>query len=88
MQRFFGADLRALVTEDALRSVFPPAGVFADLDIHGANAQVFAAVDAFALIALDAQQGEIAHGLEEHHDGTQIFVKRTVILCSLRIMRK
>ena len=53
MQRFCGADLCALVAEDALRSVFPLAGFFIDLHVHGADPQTFAAVDAFALIAVE-----------------------------------
>ena len=56
MQRFCGADLCALVAEDALRSVFPFAGFFIDLNIHGADAQAFAAIDAIILVAVDAQQ--------------------------------
>ena len=82
MQRFCGAGPRALVAEDALRSVFPFAGFFVDLHIHGADAQAFTAVDAFALVTVDAQQGEIAHGLEEHRDGTQVFTERPVIALS------
>ena len=80
MQRFCGAGPRALVAEDALRSVFPFAGFFVDLHIHGADAQAFTAVDAFALVTVDAQQGEIAHGLEEYRDGAEIFSKCAVIL--------
>ena len=80
MQRFCGADLCALVAEDALRSVFPLAGFFIDLHVHGADPQTFAAVDAFALVAVDAQQRKITHGLEKYRDGTQIFAERTIIL--------
>ena len=80
MQRFCRASLRALIAEDALRSVFPLAGFFVDLHIHGADPQTFAAVDAFALVAVDAQQRKITHGLEEYRDGTQIFAERTIIL--------
>ena len=80
MQRFCGTDLRAFVAEDALRPVFPLTRFPVILDIHGADAQAFAAVDAFALIAMDTQQGKIAHGLEKHRDGTQIFTKCAVIL--------
>ena len=80
MQRFCGADLCALVAEDALRPVFPLAGFLVDLHIHGADAQALAAADAFAFVTVDTQQGEIAHGLEEHRDGTQVFTERPVIL--------
>ena len=40
----------------------------------------FAAVDTLIFITVDAQQRKIAHGLEEHRDGTQIFAERPVIL--------
>ena len=80
MQRFCGAGFRTLIAKDALRSVFPFAGLFVDLHIHGADAQALAAVDAFVLVAVDAQERKVAHGLEEHRDGAQIFAERTVIL--------
>ena len=80
MQRFCRAGLRAFVAEDALRSVFPLAGFPVSLDIHGADAQAFAAMDAFALVAVDAQQRKITHELEKYRDGTQIFAERTIIL--------
>ena len=80
MQCFRGADFRAFIAEDALRSVFPSAGFLVDLHIHGADPQTFAAADAFAFITVDAQQGEIAHGLEEHRNGAQVFAERAVIL--------
>ena len=37
-------------------------------------------MDALALIAVDAQQRKIAHGLEKHRDGTQILAERPVVL--------
>lgn len=74
-----GADLRALVAEDALRPVFPPAGLFVDLYVHRAGAQTLSAADAFALVAVDAQKRKIAHRFEEHRDGTQVFAERAVI---------
>ena len=80
MQRFCGASLRTLIAEDALRPVFPLAGFPVSLDIHGADAQAFAAMDALILVAVDAQQRKITHGLEKYRDGTQIFAERTVIL--------
>ena len=79
MQCFFRAGLRALVTEDALRSVFSLAGLFIDLHIHRADPQAFAAVNALILVAMDTQQGEIAHGLEKYRDRTQVFTERPVI---------
>ena len=77
---FCGTNFRAFIAENALRSVFPLAGFLVDLHIHGADAQALAAADAFAFVTVDTQQGEIAHGLEEHRDGTQVFTERPVIL--------
>lgn len=54
MQCFGGAILRAFVAEDAFCTVFPFAGFLVDLHIHRTNFQTFAAVNAFALIAMDA----------------------------------
>ena len=79
MQRFCGADLCALVAEDALRSVFPFTRFFVDLHVHGADAQALAAVDALVLIAVDAQQRKVTHRLEEYRDRTQILAERPVI---------
>ena len=78
-QCFRGAGLRAFIAEDTLRSVLSSAGLLTDLNIHGTNLQTFPAVDTFALIAVDAQQGKIAHGLEKYRNRTQIFAERTVI---------
>ena len=80
MQCLCGAGLRAFVAEDALCPVFPLAGFLVDLHIHGTNSQTFAAMDAFALIAVDPQQRIIAHGLEKYRDGTQVFTERPVVL--------
>lgn len=79
MQCFCGTDLCAFVTEDTLRSVFPFAGFFVDLHVHGADPQTLPAVDAFALIAVDAQQGKIAHGLEKNRNGAQVLAERPII---------
>ena len=43
MQRLCGTDLRTLVAEDALRSVFPFAGLLVDLYVHGADTQALPA---------------------------------------------
>ena len=80
MQRLCGTDLRTLAAEDALRSVFPSAGPLVDLYVHGADTQAFPAVDAFAFIAVDAQQRKIARGCEEHRNRAQIFAECAVIL--------
>ena len=80
MQRFCGADFRAFIAENALCSVFPFVGFFVDFHIHGADPQALSAMDAFALVAVDAQERKVTHGLEEHRDGTEIFAERAVIL--------
>ena len=80
MQRLFGADLRAFIAENALCSIFSPAGFFINLHVHGTDPQTFAAVDAFTLVTMDPQQGEIAHGLEKHRDGAEILAERAAIL--------
>ena len=79
MQRLCGTDFRAFVAEDALRSIFPSAGSFVDLHIHGADPQTLPTMDAFVLVAVDAQQRKIAYGLEKHRDGTQILAERPII---------
>ena len=63
MQRFCGADLCALVAEDALRSVFPFTRFFVDLRVDGADAQALAAVNALILITVDAQKRKKLIGL-------------------------
>ena len=79
MQRLCGTDLRAFIAENALRSIFPFAGFFVDLHVHGADSETLPTMDALALIAVDAQQRKIAHGLEKHRDGTQILAERPII---------
>ena len=80
MQCLGGADLCAFVAEDTFRPVFPLAGFFVDLHVHGADPQAFAAADTFTLVAVNAQQGKIAHRLEKYCDRTQVFAECTVIL--------
>ena len=79
-QCFFRTNLRAFVAENALCSVLPLAGFFVYLYIHGADPQAFAAVNAFAFVTVYTQHGKIAHRLEKHRNGTQIFAERPVIL--------
>ena len=55
MQCFCWADHCTLVAEDALRSVFSPAGFLIDLHVHGTDPQTFAAVDTFTLVTMDPQ---------------------------------
>ena len=80
MQRFCRASLLAFVAEDALRSVFPLARFFIDLHIHGTNPPALPAMDAFTLIAMDAQQRKITHGPKKHRNGAEIFAERPIIL--------
>jgi len=80
MQRFFRAGLRAFVAENAFCPVFALAGFFVDLHVHRTYLQAFTAVDAFPLVAVNAQQGKIAHRLEKYCDRTQVFAECTVIL--------
>ena len=55
MQCLCGANFRAFVAENALRTVFPLAGLVVDLHVHGADPQTPPAMDALILIAMDAQ---------------------------------
>ena len=80
MQRLFRAGLRAFVTENAFCPIFTFAGFFVDLHVHGTDPQTFATVDTFTFVTMDPQQGEIAHGLEEHRDGAEILAERAIIL--------
>ena len=76
---FCGTNFRAFIAENALRSIFPFAGFFVDLHVHGADSETLPTMDALILIAVDAQQRKIAHGLEKHRDGTQILAERPII---------
>ena len=79
MQSFCRASVCTFIAENALRPVFPLAGFLIDLHVHRAGPQALSAAGAFALVAVDAQKRKIAHGLEEHRDGTQVFAERPVI---------
>ena len=63
LQRFLGANLGASQTGDALCSILAIAGVVAHLNVHGTFLQTLAALDTLVLVALDAKQREVAHGL-------------------------
>lgn len=80
MQRLCGTHLRTSVAEDAFRSVFRLAGFPVDLHIHGAGSQTFPAMDALLLVAVDAEQRKVTHGLEKNRNGTKILAERAVIL--------
>ena len=55
MKCFCGTNFRALIAENALRSVFPFAGFFVDLHVHGTDPQTLPTMNALILIAVDAQ---------------------------------
>ena len=79
MKCFCGTSFRAFIAENALRSVFPFAGFFVDLHVHGTDPQTLPTMNALILIAVDAQQRKIAHGLEKNRNRTQILAERTII---------
>ena len=79
MQCFCGASFGAFVAENTLGAVFAVAGFFVDLHVHGADPETFAAVDTLAFVTVDAQEGKVAHGLEEHGDGAEVFAERPVV---------
>ena len=56
------------------------AGIVVHLDIHRTNFQTLATMDAFLFVAADAEQGEIAHRLEEDCDGTDVLAESAVVL--------
>ena len=58
---------------------FSLTGFFIDFNIHGANFQAFAAMDAFIFIAMDTQKRKIAHWLEKHSNRAQIFAECAII---------
>ena len=76
---FCGTNFRAFIAENALRSVFPLAGFFVDLHVHGTDPQTLPAMNTLILIAVDAQQRKIAHRLEKNRNRTQILAERTII---------
>ena len=80
MQRLGGTGFRAFIAENALRPVFPFAGFPVDLHIHGADPQTLSTMDTLLLIAVDAQQRKVTHGLEKHRNRAQILAERAVIL--------
>ena len=79
LQRLYGTLFLAAVAEDALRGVLPLAGVVVHLHVHRADFQTFAAMDAFAFVATDAQHGEVTHRLEENGDGTDVLAEGAVV---------
>ena len=57
------AGILAFLAEDALGGILAVAGIFVHLNVHWADLQALAAVDALALIAAHAQQRIVAHRL-------------------------
>ena len=80
MQRLRGTGSRAFVAEDTLRPVFPFAGFFVDLHVHGTDPQTLPTMDALLFSAVDAQQRKVTHGLEKNRNGTKILAECAVIL--------
>ena len=56
MKCFGWTDFRAFITENALCPIFSLMGFFVNFNIHGANFQAFATMDAFIFIAMDTQR--------------------------------
>ena len=79
-QSFCRTGLRTLLTEDALCSILATASVFIHLDLHRTYLQAFPTTDALVLIALDANKGVIAHGLQEHRYLADVLAEGAIIL--------
>jgi len=79
-KRILGAVPHALHAKDAFRSVLAFPRIVRYVHVHGAYLFAFPAGDAFVLIAFDPQQGEVAHGLQEHRNGAYVFAESAVIL--------
>ena len=79
-QGFLGADLGASQAGDTLRSILAIARVVAHLHIHGALLQALAALYALVLVALDAKQREVAHGLQQDCYRADVLAECTVVL--------
>ena len=80
MQCLCGAVFCTLVAENTLCSVFSLAGILVNLNIHWAYFQALAAMNAFALVTVDAQKRKITHGLQKYCDRAEIFAECAVIL--------
>ena len=78
-QRLDRTCLFAFLAEDAFGRVFPAAGIFVHFDIHRADFQALAALDAFAFVAFYAQHREVAHRFQEHCDRTYVFAEGAVV---------
>ena len=79
-QSFCWTGLRTLLTEDALCSILANASVLVHLDLHWTGLQAFPTTDALVLITLNANQGVIAHRLQEHRYGADVLAEGAIVL--------
>ena len=68
------------MAQDAFSGVFPFSRIVVYFDIHRADLQALSALDAFAFITMNAEQGEVAHRLEEDRNGADIFAEGAIVL--------
>ena len=68
------------MAQDAFSGVFPFSRIVVYFDIHRADLQALSALDAFAFITMNAEQGEVAHRLKEDRDGADILAEGAIIL--------
>ena len=68
------------MAQDTLSGIFPFTGILVHFYIHRTDFQAFVAVDALAFVAMDAEQGEVTHRLEEDRDGADILAEGAVVL--------
>ena len=70
----------ALLAKDTFSGVLSAARIAVDFHLHWADLQALAAMDAFFLVAFDTQPREIAHRLQKHRYGTNVFTESAVVL--------
>ena len=68
------------MAEDAFSSIFATTGVLVYLYFHRTCFQALSAIDTFVFIALDAEQGIVAHWLEEYGYGADVFAEGAIVL--------
>ena len=78
--RLDGTCLFALKAENTFGAVDALAAFLVALDVHRAYFQTFAAADALAFVAVDTEEGKIAHRLQEYGNRADVFAERTVVL--------
>ena len=79
-QSFCRTGFRTLLTENALCSILATASVFVHLDLHRTHLQTLTTTDALVLITLNANQGVIAHRLQEHRYGADVLAEGAIVL--------